>query len=68
MAVLVPACLESDLDAASGTCTVPIWIPQPSLLPDLTVGEAQAIGTAIALLWAVAFVFRRVRKFINQAS
>ncbi|TBX03898.1 membrane protein, partial [Xanthomonas citri pv. aurantifolii] len=48
MAVLIPACLEADLDAAAGTCTAVIWIPQPSLLPELAVKDAQAIGSAIA--------------------
>lgn len=67
MAVLVPACLEADLDAATGTCTAPIWIPQPTLLPDLSIGDAQQIGAAVAVLFAVAFVFRRVRKFLDQS-
>lgn len=65
--VLVPACLESDFDAAAGTCAHEIWIPQPSIVPELTVEDAQAIGLAAALLLAVAFVFRQLRKFINQA-
>lgn len=65
--VLVPACLESDFDAAAGTCAAPIWIPQPSILPELTIADAQAIGLAFAGLWATAFVFRRIRKFVDQA-
>lgn len=67
MAVLIPACLESDLDAASGTCTAVVWIPQPSLLPELPVEDAQTIGAQIALLWAVAYVFRLIRKKIQQS-
>ncbi|MCW0399805.1 hypothetical protein NB688_002856 [Xanthomonas sacchari] len=67
MAVFVPACLERDLDAQTGTCSAPIWIPQPSLLPELTVADAQSIGQAIALLWAVAYAFRLVRKKIQQS-
>lgn len=67
MAVLVPACLEADLDTATGTCTAVMWIPQPSLLPELTVSDAQAIGSAVALLWAIAYVFRLIRKKIQQS-
>lgn len=65
--VLVPACLESNFDAATGTCSAQIWIPQPSILPELTIADAQALGLAFAGLWALAFVFRTIRKFVNQA-
>lgn len=64
--VLVPACLEADFDAATGTCSSPIWIPQPSIIPELTIADAQALGLAFAGLWALAFVLRRIRKFIDQ--
>lgn len=67
MAHVVRGCLESDFDAATGTCAQEIWIPQQTSLPALTVEEAQTIGIAFALLWAVAFVFRRLRKFLDQA-
>ena len=67
MAVLIPACREADLDPAAGTCTEIIWIPQPSLLPELTVEGAHAIGGSIALLWATAFAFRLVRKHLQQS-
>ena len=67
MAHVVRGCLESDFDAATGTCAQEIWIPQMPSLPVLTVDEAQAIGVAVALLWGIAFVFRRVRKFLDQA-
>jgi len=67
MAVLIPACLERDLDTATGTCTAVVWIPQPSLLPDLPIEDAQLIGAKIALLWAVAYAFRLIRKKIQQS-
>jgi len=67
MAVLIPACLERDLDTASGNCTAVVWIPQPSLLPELAVEDAQSIGSSIALLWATAYVFRLIRKKIQQS-
>lgn len=65
--VLVQACLEADFNAETGTCAAPIWIPQPSMIPALTIADAQQISGAIALLFAVAFVFRLLRKFLNQA-
>lgn len=64
--VLVPSCLEANYDVETGTCSQPVWIPQPSILPELTVADAQALGLAFAGLWALAFVFRRIRKFIDQ--
>lgn len=67
MAHVVRGCLESDFDAATGTCAQEIWIPQVPSLPALSIEEAQSIGIAVAALWAVAFVFRRVRKFLDQA-
>ena len=67
MAVLVQACLEADFDAATQTCTAPYWIPQPTILPALSVADAQQIGMAIAFLLAVAWVFRRVIKQLNQS-
>lgn len=67
MAHVVRGCLESDFDASTGTCAHEIWIPQMPSLPALSIGEAQSIGTACALLLAVAWVFRRLRKFLDQA-
>ncbi len=67
MAVLIPACREADLDTATGNCTAVIWIPQPALLPELPIEDAQAIGAKIALLWALAYVFRLIRKKIEQS-
>jgi hypothetical protein len=66
MAHLVRGCLESDFDAATGTCAAEIWIPQPSIIPELTIADAQSIGIAVAYVWAVAFVFRLIRKTLNQ--
>ena len=67
MAVLIPACLEADLNPATGECAAVIWIPQPTLLPELSIADAYAIGSKIALLWALAFAFRLIRKKLNQA-
>lgn len=65
--VLVAACLESDFDAATGTCHQVIWIPQPSLIPELSVADAQLIGVNVAYVLAIAFVFRLLRKFLENS-
>lgn len=67
MATVVRGCLESDFDATTGACAQEIWIPQQTSVPALSVVEAQQIGLAVAFLWAVAFVFRRLRKFLEQS-
>ncbi|MDC7805223.1 hypothetical protein PQS31_00055 [Luteimonas sp BLCC-B24] len=65
--VLVAACLERDFDAATGTCQQVIWIPQPSLIPELSVADAQQIGVSVAYVLAIAFVFRLLRKFLENS-
>lgn len=67
MAQMVRGCLESDFDAATGTCAQEIWIPQMPSLPALSIEGAQVIGSACALLWGIAWIFRRIRKFLDQA-
>lgn len=65
MAKLVLACDVEDLDTQAGTCANEVWIPQSSALPVLTVEDAQSIGIAVAFLVAVAFVFRKIRQFLE---
>lgn len=64
--VLVQTCMEADYTAATGTCAAPIWNPQESGFPTLTLDGAAQIGGAIALLWGIAFAFRAVRKALNE--
>lgn len=66
MAVYVLACDEADFDPQAGTCAQEIWIPPPSVIPALSIEDAQQIGAQIALLLAVAFVFRTLRKYLEQ--
>lgn len=67
MAYVVRGCLDRDFDASTGTCAQEIWVPQMPSLPALSIEEAQAIGLACALLWGSAWVFRRIRKFMDQS-
>lgn len=63
--VYVLACAHEDMDVQAGTCAQEQWIPQPSVLPELTIEDAQQIGLAIAFLLAVAFSLRKVRQFLE---
>ena len=65
--VLVQTCMEEDYTAATGTCAAPIWNPQESGFSTLTIDGAQQIGAAIAMLWAVAWIFRRLKKLLDQS-
>ena len=60
------SCLEADFDAATGTCAAPIWDADVSAIPTLSIADAQAIGLSFAGLFAVAFVFRLMRKALHQ--
>lgn len=64
--VYVLACAHEDMDVQAGTCAQEQWIPQPTVIPELSIADAQQIGMQIALLLAVAFVFRLIRKFLQQ--
>lgn len=66
-AVWVAACLPQDVDAVTGTCAAVVWVPQPSMLPELTIEGGLAISVATATLWGLAFAFRLVRKKLNQS-
>lgn len=63
--VYVLACAHEYYDPQAGTCTQEQWIPQPSVVPELTIEDAQQIGMALALLFAVAFSLRKIRQFLE---
>ena len=57
-------CIE--WDEGTGTCSAEAWVEEtPGSLPPLSVSDAQAIGGAILLVWAVGFAFRAVRKALE---
>lgn len=64
---LVLSCLEADFDAATGQCAAPFYSYQPTAWPVLSIADAQEIGAALAFLLAIAWVFRRLRKFLDQS-
>ncbi len=67
MSAYVQGCYAADYDPATNTCTSVYLIPQTAGLPALSLADAQSIGAACALLWAVAWVIRRMMKQIDQA-
>lgn len=67
MTVFVRGCLESNFDATTGTCTAEVWVPQPPIIPELSIEDAQLIGAKIAVLWAIAFGIRVIRQQIKRS-
>ncbi len=66
MADLVQVCDLADYDPQTYTCTSPYYEPQSTVLPVLSIADAQEIGMAVALLWAVAWIIRRIMRFIDH--
>lgn len=58
------ACDPSNIQS-DGTCSVPVWVDQPSVLPPLTTDDAAQIWTAIALLWCLGFGIRTIRRLLG---
>jgi hypothetical protein len=67
MTAYVQGCYLADYDTATNTCTTVYLIPQTAGLPAMSLADAQEIGVALALLWAVAWVIRRVKRLIDQS-
>ena len=64
--LMVLTCKASDFDAVTHTCAAPFYSEQVTSLPTMTVEDAQAIGLAVALLWATAYVFRMLKRALNE--
>ena len=52
-------------DESTETCTTQVWVDQPGLLPALSIEGAYVIGLNIALVWAIAYTFRLLKKALN---
>lgn len=59
-------CDEGDFNVSTGECAAPYFGEVPSSMPSLSISDAQAIGLAIALLWAVAFGIRMLKRALMQ--
>lgn len=56
------ACDQSNVDATTGQCSTPTWVQQPQLFPQLDAADGITIATAILACWAVAYVYKRLRR------
>lgn len=63
----VLGCRDVDFNPQTGTCAAPYYIPQTTGFPALSIADAQTIGAACALLWAAAWVIRRIKKQLDQS-
>ncbi|MGB5851597.1 MAG: hypothetical protein WBG85_04795 [Rhodanobacter sp.] len=61
-APLVQACDSADVDPVTGVCAHPFWTQQQLFFPDLDMPSGVAIGTAILACWAVAYVYKSLRR------
>lgn len=59
---LVQACDSADVDPSTGACLHPFWTQQQLFFPDLDMSSGVAIGTAILACWAVAYVYKSLRR------
>lgn len=58
----VMGCSASNIDPSTGSCTAPVWVVQPTMLPPLGAGAGIAIAVAIGVCWTTAYVFRTLRQ------
>jgi len=47
-----------------GSCSQPVWVDAPTILPPLSVEDAGLIWTAIAVMWCIGFGVREVRRVL----
>ncbi|MEO7702917.1 MAG: hypothetical protein ABIZ04_27100 [Opitutus sp.] len=69
MTELTLYCHEADYNTSTQVCAAPYYGPviNSGWLPPLSIADAQSIAVAILMLWATAFIFRQIRKFIETS-
>lgn len=67
MTELAQYCHEADYNTATGVCAAPYYGPVSDSFPALSLADAQSICYAITLVWALAWVFRRFIRFVDQS-
>lgn len=61
---MVAVCTQFD---GAGACTQTVWMPYAAgPLPALSIADAQQIGTAIALLLALAWGIKMMKRTLSQ--
>jgi hypothetical protein len=64
---LVQVCNLDDYDSTTKLCASPYYEPQSTVLPVLSIADASQIGLSMAVLWAVAWTIRRMKRVIDQS-
>lgn len=65
----VLTCEDADYNAGTGECAAPYYLEQPGVLPALpTVQDSYEIGSAIALLWIIAYCYRALGRVLDAGK
>lgn len=64
MSLPVLVCLDEVPPAPGGTCSQTAWIEQPTLIPELTLQEAQTLSHAALIAWVSVAAVLLLRKGI----
>ena len=67
MTQLVQYCEDTDFNATTQTCAAPYWGPASTGFPALSISDAQAIASAMCPAWGTAWIFRRIKRFLDQS-
>lgn len=59
---LVLMCDSADVVTSTGTCAHPTWAYMPSLIPEFDAASGVAVGSAILLVWAIAYGFKKLKR------
>jgi hypothetical protein len=59
---MVLMCDSADIDPVTQVCAHSLWAHIPSFLPEFDAASGVAVGTAIWLVWAVAYGLKKLRR------
>lgn len=48
-----------------GSCSQPVWVDVPTVLPPLSISDASTLIPAILLCWALGFAVRAIRRLLG---
>ena len=55
-------CDSVDVDTSTGACAHPVWVAIPTIVPEFDATAGVAVGSAILLVWATAYGFKKMRR------
>jgi len=62
--MLVQSCAIENFDAATQTCSAPVWSDYPAFLPPLPVSDGLVVASAMLTPMALAWAYKAIRRFI----